>query len=161
MPWKKPFTPPHNQRLEPDLYEQAHRITFITIRAYQHATPFTKENLNKMIIDTILEEQERLQCLVFVYCLMPDHLHYLIGPKHDGISVLSYTNQFKGKTTRRSWKYGWEGKLWQPRFFDHIVRKDEDLRNITTYILNNPVRKEFVNHASEWQWSGSFAELPL
>ncbi|HKZ82397.1 MAG TPA: transposase [Anaerolineae bacterium] len=161
MPWNKPYHPPRNQRLDPELYRQVGRITFITIRAYLHAAPFVNESINQMIVDTLREEQERQHCAVYTYCLMPDHLHYLVGPVQEGVSVLVFSDQFKGKTTNRSWQHGWRGKLWQPRSYDHIVRVEEDLRQIAEYILNNPVRKGLVDHAEDWPWSGHLTPLLL
>jgi len=54
---------------------------------------------------------------------------------------LTFTHQFKGKATNLSCDFGWQGKLWQPRYYDHIVRSDENLLAIAEYTLANPVRK--------------------
>lgn len=161
MPWTKPYQPPRNQRLDPDLYTESNRVVFITIRAYRDLIPFNEASRNAAMLHCLEEEQIRNHCCVFTYCLMPDHLHYLASPQQDGMSVLTFTDQFKGKATNLSWKFGWHGKLWQPRHFDHIVRAEEDLRAIAQYILDNPVRKGFVEHAEDWPWSGHFNPLPL
>ena len=92
---------------------------------------------------------------------MPDHLHFLPSPRADGISVLTFTNQYKGKATNRSWAVGWQGKLWQPRYYDHIVRQEESLRMIAEYILDNPVRQGLVARAEDWPWSGHMNPLPI
>jgi len=34
--------------------------------------------------------------------------------------------------------------LWQPRFFDHVIRNDDDLRHNLDYITMNPVRAGYV-----------------
>lgn len=133
----------------------------MTIRAYRNQSPFVRDDLNQLILDTLHSEQKRQQCAVFTYCLMPDHLHFLVSPRHDGTSVLTFTDQFKGKATNGSWAVGWRGKLWQPRYYDHIVRAEEDLRAIAEYILNNPVRKGLVERAKDWRWSGHINLLPL
>jgi putative transposase len=161
MPWNKPYHPPRNQRLDPELYTLANRVYFITIRAYLHHSPFIRDDLNQLILDTLREEQERQNCAVFTYCLMPDHLHFLVSPRQNGISVLTFTDQYKGKATNRSWTVGWRGKLWQPRYYDHIIRAEEDLRAIAEYILYNPVRQNLVVRAEEWLWSGQMNPLPL
>ncbi len=159
MPWDKPYHPPQNQRLDPELYTHASRVCFITIRAYKNQSPFVRADLNKLVLDTLREEQERQNCAVFTYCLMPDHLHFLVSPLQDGISVLRFTDQYKGKTTNRSWTTGWQGKLWQPRYFDHIVRTEESLHAIAKYVLNNPIRQELVECAEDWPWSGHMNPL--
>ena len=161
MPWDKPYRPPKNRRLNPELYMDASRVTFITIRAYRNQSPFVRDNLNQLVLDILRAEQERQNCAVFTYCLMPDHLHFLVSPLQSGISVLTFTDQFKGKATNQSWTLGWRGKLWQPRYYDHIVRAEEDLRAIAEYVLNNPARKGFVERAEDWRWSGHMNPLPL
>ena len=161
MPWDKPYHPVRNRRLDPELYSCANRVCFMTIRAYRNQAPFVRYELDQQILDVLREEQERQNCAVFIYCLMPDHLHFVVSPRQDGISVLTFTDQYKGKSTNRSWTAGWHGKLWQQRYYDHIVRAEENLRAIAEYILNNPVRKELVEHAEDWSWSGHMNPLPL
>jgi putative transposase len=161
MPWNKPYHPPRNQRLDLELYTLANRVYFMTICAHLQQIPFIRDDLNRLILDTLREEQERQNCAIFTYCLMPDHLHFLVSPCQDGISVLTFTDQYKGKATNRSWTLGWRGKLWQPRYYDHIVRAEEDLRAIAEYIFYNPVRKNLVAHAEDWPWSGQMNPLPL
>lgn len=161
MPWTKPYRPAQNQRLDPEQYTVAGRVYFMTLRAYQHHSPFAHSELAQLIIDVLHDEQDRQHCLVFTYCLMPDHLHFLLGPRREDISVLDFVNEFKGKTTNRSWKMGWAGKLWQPRFFDHIVRDEEDLLAISKYIVNNPVRKGLVQRPEDWPWSGHMNPVPI
>jgi len=143
------------------LYAEANRIVFFTIRSYKDSAPFNNPQLNATILDCLKEEQTRNRCQIFTYCLMPDHLHYLISPIEDSISTLTFTDQFKGKTTNLSWKFGWHGKLWQPRSYDHIVRAEESLVAIAQYILDNPERKQLVSQAGDWLWSGQFNPLPV
>jgi putative transposase len=161
MPWNKPYHPAKNQRLDLQLYAEAHRVCFITIRAYQNLTPFVRNDLNELVLHLLFEEQSRQHCAVFTYCLMSDHLHFLASPREDGASVLTFTDRFKGRVTNRSWTLGWHGKLWQPRFYDHIVRTDESLLAIAEYIRNNPVRKHLVERADDWPWSGHANPLPV
>ncbi|MBI4670259.1 MAG: transposase [Chloroflexi bacterium] len=133
----------------------------MTIRAYINHVPFCRDDLNDALIDLLREEQERQRCNVYTYCLMPDHLHFLVSPRVDGISALTFTDQYKGKATNTSWKFGCQGKLWQPRYFDHIVRSEESLGAISEYILDNPVRKGLVTKREDWKWSGLMNPLPL
>jgi putative transposase len=133
----------------------------ISIDAHKALCYIHCDDLNQLVLDVLREEEQRQNCAVFTYCLMPDHLHFLVSPRQDGVSVLKFTDQYKGKTTNRSWTAGWQGKLWQPRYFDHIVRAEEDLRVIAEYILNNPVRKGLVERAEDWPWSGHMNPLPV
>ncbi len=160
MPWNKPYQPAANQRLDLTVYAQPGNIVFITIRAYVHQSPFVSPSLNQMIVDTLAEEAERQHCWVYTYCLMPDHLHFLVSSRVEGVSTLKFTDQYKGKTTNRSWKLGWQGKLWQPRYYDHVIRTEESLRNIANYIWDNPMRKRLIPSDGEWPWRGQIHPLP-
>lgn len=161
MPWTKPCHPARNQRLDPELYASTDRVCFITIRAYAGRRPFVRDDLNRLVLAVLGEEQDVEHCSVFTYCLMPDHLHFLASPREQGVSVLTFAERFKGKATNASWTTGWHGKLWQPRLYDHIVRKDEDLLAIAKYILENPVRRELVGAVEAWPWGGEMNSLPL
>ena len=161
MAWNKPYRPARNQRLNPELYVSSDRIYFITIRACLNRSPFVRDEFNQLMLGLLREEQERQRCTVFTYCLMPDHLHFLVSPRQDGTSVLKFTDQYKGRSTNRSWTLGWEGRLWQPRYYDHIIRADENLRHIAEYILNNPIRRSLAVNVEDWLWGGHMNPLPL
>jgi len=45
-------------------------------------------------------------------------------------------------------------KLWQPSFYDHVLRNDEDVFKFAKYILNNPVRRKIVTNYKDYQFSG-------
>jgi REP element-mobilizing transposase RayT len=100
------------------------------------------------------EQQAKSRCLVHAYCIMPDHLHVIVSPGEHGASSLEYIQRLKGWTSFSLHRAGWDGPLWQPDFYDHLVRKDEDLRSITDYILANPVRAGLVSSPSDYAWSG-------
>jgi hypothetical protein len=44
--------------------------------------------------------------------------------------------------------------LWQQSFYDHALRKDEDLMVVAAYIFTNPVKAGFVESAGDFRFSG-------
>ncbi|HEU5132286.1 MAG TPA: hypothetical protein VFT26_09295, partial [Pyrinomonadaceae bacterium] len=44
--------------------------------------------------------------------------------------------------------------LWQPGFFDHVVRNDKDLDENLNYIAFNPVREGYVTHPYFYPYTG-------
>ena len=40
--------------------------------------------------------------------------------------------------------------IWQKRFWDHIIRNEQDLENHLDYIHWNPVKHGFVNKPEDW-----------
>ena len=52
-------------------------------------------------------------------------------------SISSVINHFKGRVT----KYAKKENLpfaWQSRFYDHMIRDEEEFKRIQQYIINNP-----------------------
>jgi REP-associated tyrosine transposase len=55
-------------------------------------------------------------------------------------SLSSIIGQFKSVVTKRIRKNGRTNFGWQPGFYDHIIRNENDLHRIRTYIQNNPLK---------------------
>jgi len=57
-------------------------------------------------------------------------------------SLGSIIGQFKSVCTKQIHLSGNATFKWQSRFYDHIIRNENDLRRIRTYIQNNPLKWE-------------------
>jgi putative transposase len=115
----------------------------------------TKESATT-VINEIVKSSQDLGFRILCYCLMPDHLHVVLSPGNSNYPLSKFLNIFKGRTTtilRR--KMGFN-KIWQQSGYDHIVRADEDLRVVTEYIMNNPVRKGIVKDSDDYPYSELF-----
>jgi putative transposase len=44
------------------------------------------------------------------------------------------------------------GPLWQHGFHDHAVRREEDVEQITRYVIENPVRAGLVRTIAEYPY---------
>ncbi len=64
--------------------------------------------------------------------------HHLPKPK----SLSSIIRSYKSAVTRWARSNGYQYFAWQLRFYDHIIRDDEDLRRIRQYIQENPLKWE-------------------
>ncbi|GAB4212958.1 MAG: transposase [Roseiflexaceae bacterium] len=80
--------------------------------------------------------------------VMPDHLHGIILLSGQaGASLGQIVAWFKTMTTNvYIWgvrEQGWPpfvGRLWQRNYYEHIIRHDDDLARVQTYIEGNPAR---------------------
>jgi REP element-mobilizing transposase RayT len=82
-------------------------------------------------------------------CLMPDHLHWLIA---DAREMITSVRRLKSFSTSVAWHQGHCGRLWQRSFWDHVLRKDEDLSKVARYIIENPVRKGLAQEARSYPY---------
>ena len=90
---------------------------------------------------------------VLTYCFMPDHLHLLLEGT-ENTDLKEFIRVFKQMT---SYRYKNEyAVLWQRSYYDRILRRDEDSVTVARYILNNPVRRELAETATDYPYSGSF-----
>jgi putative transposase len=48
-----------------------------------------------------------------------------------------------------------EGPVWQPGYYERIVRDEESLLTVARYILANPVRAALVTEPRDYKFSGS------
>lgn len=84
---------------------------------------------------------------------MPDHLHLLLKGEEKS-DLVRMVKQFK-QLTGYYFKRGAGKRLWQKSYYDHVLRKEEDVRGVIRYILENPVRKGLVSQPEEYLFCGS------
>lgn len=129
--------------------EAGHAYHIIT--AVQGRRPiFADFTLGRIVVAEMrrLRDQDEVESLAFV--VMPDHLHWLfvLGEQHDLSEVVRL---LKG---RSAYRIGMAVKvqrpLWQRAFFDHVVRREEDVRQIARYIVANPLRQGLVESIDDY-----------
>ena len=94
---------------------------------------------------------------VLAYCVMPDHVHLLVSLAAEGKPLAGWIADLKRWTAQQARRSGQDILRWQPGFFEHVVRKNEDVAEIALYVLANPVRADLCLDWREYRWSGSLA----
>jgi putative transposase len=95
---------------------------------------------------------EKSGTAVWAYCLMPNHVHLIVVPRHaDGLREM-FADAHRKYTNFVNWRQGWTGHLWQGRFGS--VAMDEDhLGEALRYVAQNPVRARLVERPQDWPHS--------
>lgn len=95
---------------------------------------------------------------VLAYCLMPNHVHFILVPSTiDGLrhALAGAHRRYTSSVNRRQ---KWQGHLWQERF--HSFPLDHDhLIAAVRYVELNPVRAGLVAIPGAWVWSSAAARL--
>jgi REP element-mobilizing transposase RayT len=47
---------------------------------------------------------------------------------------------YKSSVTKQSNELGFDGKLWQRNYYEHIIRNEQSFQTISEYIMNNPAK---------------------
>lgn len=89
------------------------------------------------------------------YVIMPDHIHFFCKPTHESKSLSKFMQQWKQWTSKRlKNELEIENAVWQPEFFDHLIRSSESYSEKWNYVEQNPVRAGLVKQASNWPFAG-------
>ena len=128
------------------------RIYFVTIVAHDRQAKFLDERVAIETVDCLKKLRIEFRFNLYIYCLMPDHFHALIGPGESSRTLGGICGAFKSLSTREHWKWH-DGKLWQRQFFDHIVRNQQDFEETLEYIRMNPVRRGLVKNPEDWPYT--------
>jgi len=75
---------------------------------------------------------------------MPDHVHVLLTPAPDQ-AIERCAQLIKGGFSF-SIRKEFPGEIWQTGYHAHRIVDEDDLRNQTLYIANNPLRKGYANY---------------
>ena len=146
-------------RLPETAYQNLGSVYSITIATRSRAPIFTDLPFCKSCLRILGEMSVAAEVRVFAYCMMPDHIHLLMGAP-GRVSIARFVGAWKSQCYRERRRMGLDRPFWQRSFYDHILRSDEDLRRTAQCILENPIRAGLVKNAGEYPLSGSF-ELDL
>lgn len=108
------------------------------------------------------ETQARLPFRVPALVVLPDHLHMLmVLPPDDAdfsarirmlkASFVGALRQQVGSEVQTNVKG--EANIWQRRFWEHLIRDEQDYRHHVDYIHINPLKHGLVARVQDWPFS--------
>jgi putative transposase len=130
------------------------RIYFLTICCHQRHSAFADKPIGLWITKSLMDSAARFHFLLHAYCVMPNHVHVLTEAVQPSCHLSEFVSDFKQRTgfyCQR--KIGC--RLWQPRYYDHLLRKAEDTDPAARYIWWNPVRGGLCANPRDYTLSGS------
>ena len=126
---------------------------FITCCTHQSKPYFKDKNLVNAVLNTLQGIARKETFTILSYCFMPDHLHLLLSGEETS-SLKDFMRNFKQKSSFRFRKIS-KKTLWQRSYYDHVLSKEEDIREIALYIFRNPIRKGIVACIRDYPFLGS------
>ena len=107
---------------------------------------------------TDVVEQFRIEC--WSYCVLPNHYHLAVKPTLPNISnAIRFLNGSYAQWWNK--RHATVGHVFQGRFKDQIVDRDEHLLALCRYIALNPVRAGLTAQPEDWRWSSYAATTGL
>lgn len=129
-------------------------------RGHNRQVVFAGEEDYLYYLANLQEWKTVLNCKVYAYCLMTNHVHLVIDPgqDHEKISILmkrvaGRQTRYVNKLERRS------GTLWEGRYKSSAIHADEYLLACCRYVELNPLRAGIVDDPASYRWSSCAAKV--
>jgi len=117
-------------------------------------TVFNKDIDYKFYIECLNEYCEKYKLSVLAYCLMPNHVHFIVIPENEDSLSKTFNSCHMRYAHYFNKKNNLTGHLWQGRFYSCVL-DDKHLYSAVRYIENNPLRAKLVEKAYNWNWSSA------
>jgi putative transposase len=171
---KKP--PPHQSALRKGRWSWPNHCYFVTANATNKQPIFADPRAAQIIIDSLIWLQNAGRIRLMGFVVMPDHVHvaFVMGDGRSRAEARSYSaspvgapfrarpalagvmNSFKGFTGKKiNELLHRHGDVWQPAYYDHLVRDEKDFRTRLDYMHANPTRRALAQFEHAYEFSSA------
>ena len=155
-PFSYPPNMPRSARVAP-----GGLVYHVLNRANGRQRLFVKEPDFLAFYNVLLQAYTRNPIRILAWCVMPNHWHFVVWPREDG--ELSRFFGYLGLTHATRWQVAHNsvgtGHVYQSRFKNFMIQKDDHLLSVLRYVERNPLRADAVRCAEDWRWSSLHARL--
>ncbi len=150
-------------RLDLNIYAQPGRF-FVTIATERRRVWFRWTEIVQYCATELRAACKGEGFELLPYCFMPDHVHLLVATDdaRDLVHLIHRYKQQTGWWFRNRYQAGGlkasptgDPSLWQKSYYDHVLRRDEEVAEVVGYILHNPVRAGLAASPSDYLYSWS------
>jgi REP element-mobilizing transposase RayT len=131
-------------------------VYFLTVCVANRRPLLAVSTAHDILLDEWKGLHERHGWAIGRYVVMPDHVHFFAASGWDEVKPLSLAiGKWKEWTAKRILALAnGEAPLWQPEFFDHLLRSSESRSEKWSYIREDPVYAGLVTRAEDWPYAG-------
>lgn len=145
---------------------------FFTLATERRRPLLTRPDILRAIAYAANEVERRYAFEILAWTVLPDHLHAIARLPAGDAAYARRISIFKrlvsqrvapaiGMPRRTSVRKRQEYGLWQRRFWEHMIRNDDDFHRHLDYIHYNPVKHGHVRSALAWPYSSSHRYVRL
>ena len=131
-------------------------IVFITAVTHRRQPYLAHEDDLALFWQTLRRVQTLHPFHLLAYVTLPEHFHWLLWVQDkngDFSKVLQSVKRNYALNYKRAHEITAPLKLWQARFWDHVIRDERDLERHVDYIHYNPVKHGYVQRPEDWAQS--------
>lgn len=105
---------------------------FVTVVCdLRHNFLFSKEQVVEQQLKDLVQKTPGVGLDYFI--IMPNHVHIIFILKSSQLALGEIVRRFKAKVSHE-----FSQNIWQPNYYEHVIRSEDALDKIRTYIVNNP-----------------------
>ena len=124
---------------------------FFTLVTHDRQPLFNREDIRRRLRQGFARVSKRHPFKTQAIVLLPDHLHCIwkLPDKEANFSL-------RWRLIKHYVSVGFSEhniKIWQHKFWDHVLRNEEDWKRHMDYIHYNPVKHGYVQIVKEWPYS--------
>ena len=124
----------------------------VTARGDRREPIFKDDADREALLDVVRQGVERFDAVVYAYCLMGNHYHFVLQTRQPNLSrLMRHINGVYTQAYNRRHRVA--GHLFQGRFKAVVVDGDAYFLEVCRYVDLNPVRAGMVKYPEEWAWS--------
>ena len=130
----------------------------VTQRGNRRMKTFFTEDDYEYYLELITRYKDEAGVEVWAYCLMPNHVHFVVVPRdHEGLARL-FREVHRHYTRSINFREHCKGHLWQERFHSFVMDERYLLATVR-YVELNPVKAKLCVKPEHWRWSSVRAHL--
>ncbi|MEW5925286.1 MAG: transposase [Candidatus Zixiibacteriota bacterium] len=123
------------------------------VTAVTHNRQHILVNNIDLLCESIKGTKAEMKFIIIAYVIMPDHFHAIIEINKSDLSRIMQKIKLSFSKKIRTRRGCMDGRIWQRRFWDHVIRDQNDLNKHIDYIHFNPVKHGLAGSPFEWEYS--------
>ena len=134
------------------------RSFFFTVVTHERRKLFADDENIQLLKSAIRYVQSHKAFQIDALCILPDHLHCIWTLSDDSDHSVRWKmikTQFSRQFRHRNSGEMTRG-IWQSRYWEHMIRDQDDLLKHIDYIHYNPVKHGLVTSVRDWPYSSFF-----
>lgn len=130
----------------------------VTQRGARRLKTFFSEDDYRYYLELVAEHKVDAGVEVWAYCLMPNHVHFVVVPYEKDSLARLFRRVHRDYTRAINFRQKCTGHLWQERFHSFVMDEQYLLATVK-YVELNPVKAKLCGNPEQWPWSSTRAYL--
>jgi len=132
-------------------YDKWGDYVFVACKTHQNQPILVKSG--QRLVEAFAYTESVLDFQIEAWVVLPDHFHAVLALGRTSAADVMKRIKEKFARSYRSGRGLRSGRVWQHRYWDHILRSEHDWRHHVAYIHWNPVKHGYAKDPFVWKLS--------